>query len=66
MGIQFRTPIWMMLIECSIAIEIGGALAAVVATFGFTGVANGLFLTFALIGLSMPLFKISSSRPAPT
>jgi len=58
MGIQFRTPIWMMLIECSIPIEIGGALAAVVATVGFVGVANGLFLTFALIGLSMPLFKI--------
>ena len=58
MGIQFRAPIWMMLIECSIVIEIGGALAAVVGTFGFVGVANGLFLTFALIGLSMPLFKI--------
>jgi hypothetical protein len=57
-GIRFRTPIWMMLIECAIAIEIGGALAAVVATFGLVGVANGLFLTFALLGLCMPWFKI--------
>jgi hypothetical protein len=58
MGIQFKTPIWMMLMETSIPIEIGGALAAVVATFGFAGVGNGLFLTFALIGLCMPLFKV--------
>jgi hypothetical protein len=58
LGIRFRTPIWMMLIECSIPIEIGGALAAVVATLGFVGVADGLFLTFALLGLCVPFFKI--------
>ena len=58
MGMRFRTPIWMMLMECSIPIEIGAAVAAMVATFGFAGVGNGLFLTFVLIGLCMPLFRI--------
>jgi hypothetical protein len=62
-GIQFKTPIWMMLMESSIPLEVGGALAAVVATLGFAGVGNGVFLTFALIALALPWFKIGTFQP---
>lgn len=58
LGIRFKTPIWMVLMECSIPIEIGAALAAVAALLGFAGVGDGVFLTFALIALGMPWFKV--------
>lgn len=63
MGIRFTTPFWMVLMESSIPVEIGGALAAVVATLGFAGVGNGVFLVFALIALALPWFKIGGLQP---
>jgi hypothetical protein len=62
-GIRFTTPFWMTLMEATIPIEVGGALAAVFATLGLPGVGNGVFITFALFALALPWFKSGGLQP---
>jgi hypothetical protein len=61
-GVRLDRPWWLSTPEVAVALEIGAMLAALLALCGAPGIGAGVLLTFAAIGLGMPM---TQSRMAP-